>query len=425
MTKTPKNPHGIFCLETIWFNEQRNPSTSSLLELLERLHGIPFAYRDISTWEELDFCLGRWVCRDMYKKDYQLDNLGILYLGFHGGPAQILLRGDSPQRSKEKNVILDEIAESLTNEKSRYDASYGAIHFAFCSVLRAPARAKKFKEKVGASCVSGYSKVVDSNRQVDAADPGVGGQGSRTRRQRAVSRNACPCRAQQSTARSAARLPAYWKTARTSCAVNPPAQERAATPRRCRWNAKATRRPSRSSANPPCRPPEAQAHLAAASEKPRANRPGCALAERCVPSTSAPLDPRSSKATGGMAGPSPSPSARRNSERGADAAMRECRSPTPAPAAGPHCAIRSAQARTRASSNRPSWYFPRRTRLQVACHGISPSAAPDGIHDAPSPGSPPIHSGRMAGAVQLFGGCSMRRRRVSSSCWKRSRFVWR
>ena len=162
MTKTPKNPHGIFCLETIWLNEQRNPSTSSLLELLERLYGIPFAYRDISTWEELDFCLGRWVGRDMYKKDYQLDNLGILYLGFHGGPAQIWLRGDSPQRSKEKGVNLDKIAESLTNDKSRYDASYGAIHFASCSVLRAPARAKEFKEKVRASCVSGYSKFVYS-----------------------------------------------------------------------------------------------------------------------------------------------------------------------------------------------------------------------------------------------------------------------
>ena len=163
MTKPPKkNPHGIFCLETIWFKEQRNPSTSPLLELLARLDGIPFAYRDVSTWEELDFYLGRWVCRDTHMKHYQLDNLGILYLGFHGGPAKIWLRGDSPQRSEEKEVNLDKIAESLTHDKSRYDASGCVIHFASCQVLNAPARVREFKEKIGASCVSGYRRDVDS-----------------------------------------------------------------------------------------------------------------------------------------------------------------------------------------------------------------------------------------------------------------------
>lgn len=162
MAKNLKNPHGIFCLETIWFKEQRNPSTRPLLELLEQLLGIPFAYRDVSTWEELDFYLGRWLCRNMYQKDYQLDNLGILYLGFHGGPAKIWLRGDLRQRSKEEAVNLDKIAESLTHDKSQYDASCCVIHFASCSVLKAPDRVKEFKEKVGASCVSGYKNGVDS-----------------------------------------------------------------------------------------------------------------------------------------------------------------------------------------------------------------------------------------------------------------------
>ena len=162
MTKTSQNPHGIFCVETIWFKEQRNPSTKPLLELLAQLHDIPFAYRDVSTWEELDFYLGRWVCRDTYMKHYQLGNLGILYLGFHGGPAKIWLRDDSPQRSAEQEVNLDKVAQSLTNDKSRYDASGAVIHFASCSVLRAHARVKEFKEKVGASCVSGYSKGVES-----------------------------------------------------------------------------------------------------------------------------------------------------------------------------------------------------------------------------------------------------------------------
>ena len=97
----PKNPHGIFCLEIIWFDEAWNPSARPLLELLERVPEVPvpLVHRDVSTWEELDFCLGRWVGRNMHKKDYRLGHLGILYLGFHGSPGNIYLRTDSLQKS--------------------------------------------------------------------------------------------------------------------------------------------------------------------------------------------------------------------------------------------------------------------------------------------------------------------------------------
>ena len=158
----PKNSHGIFCLETIWFDERAPPSVRSLLELLERLSNIPFVHRDISTWEELDFCLGRWVGRDMYKKDYWLGDLGILYLGFHGSPGKISLRTDSPQRIADDEVDLDEIAKSLTHCKSKYNVRGCVIHFASCSVLRAEKQVEDFKNRVGAACVSGYSKQVDS-----------------------------------------------------------------------------------------------------------------------------------------------------------------------------------------------------------------------------------------------------------------------
>ena len=156
------HPHGIFCLETIWFDEQSNPSTRSLLELLERLQGIPFVYRDISTWEEMDFCLGRWVCRDMPKKDYQLGHLGILYLGFHGSAGEISLRDDLSHRHDEDEVDLEKIGKSLAHEKGKFNCSNCVIHFASCSVLRAPAKARKLKDEVGAACVSGYTKSVDS-----------------------------------------------------------------------------------------------------------------------------------------------------------------------------------------------------------------------------------------------------------------------
>ena len=158
----PKNPCGIFCLETIWFDEALNPSVRPLLELLERMSGVPLVHRDVSTWEELDFCLGRWVGRNMLKKDYRLGHLGILYLGFHGSPGNIYLRTDSRQRSDNDEVDLCAIAESLTKGKPLHDATGCVIHFGSCSVLRAPRRVREFKDKVGAACVSGYSRDVDT-----------------------------------------------------------------------------------------------------------------------------------------------------------------------------------------------------------------------------------------------------------------------
>ena len=162
MPAKPKNPHGIFCLETIWFDERSNPSTRSLLELLESLQGVPFVYRDVSTWQEMEFCLGRWVGRSTYKKDYKLGNLGILYLGFHGSPGKVFLRQDTSRRHDDDEVDLAKIGDTLEHKDNKYDCSGAVIHFASCSVLRAPARANELRKQVGAACVSGYTKSVES-----------------------------------------------------------------------------------------------------------------------------------------------------------------------------------------------------------------------------------------------------------------------
>ena len=163
MPQASENPHGIFCLETIWFDERSNPSTRSLLELLQRLQGVPFVYRDVNTRDEMDFCLGRWVdrstgsrCSEKEKPaaNYQLGELGILYLGFHGSPGKIYLpNGDE--------VDLVDIGESLTDENSTYDCSSSVVHFASCSVFRARKKLIEFKEDVRAACVSGYTKDVE------------------------------------------------------------------------------------------------------------------------------------------------------------------------------------------------------------------------------------------------------------------------
>ena len=154
---TSKNAQtGVLCLETIWFDEVDNPSTRHLLMLLKSLSGIQYVYRGMCTAKELKFHMGRWVGRNVLKNHYVLGDYGILYLGFHGSPGHIWLN-----EADEDGVNLDEVANYLL-EDAQYDCSGCVIHFSGCSVLRAHARVREFKDTVGAAGVSGYTKEVDS-----------------------------------------------------------------------------------------------------------------------------------------------------------------------------------------------------------------------------------------------------------------------
>lgn len=163
--------NGIFCLETTWheraslglqgLDERKPPSTQSLLELLERLRGVPFVYHDVATKKELDFYLGKWCGRNTNEEDYRLGHLGILYLGFHGSAGQIHLDDGSVDLIKtDQRHTTATLAKSFKRE-NQYSLSGSVIHFASCSVMDSPETVEEFKEAVGASCVSGYSKEVD------------------------------------------------------------------------------------------------------------------------------------------------------------------------------------------------------------------------------------------------------------------------
>ncbi len=154
----PSRRSGVFCLETVWgltegLDEAASPATRSLLELLEKLTGMPYVYRDVSTRAEADYCLGRWVGRDTAAADYRLGNLGILYLGFQGSAGGLSFDdGDE--------VNLDDLASSLKNN-AEYDCRGSVIHFAACSVLRAHRQVEDFKNDVRAAAVSGYTRQTD------------------------------------------------------------------------------------------------------------------------------------------------------------------------------------------------------------------------------------------------------------------------
>ena len=156
-------------METVWFDELHNPSTRYLLELLDRLAGIPFVYRDISTYEEFDFHLGRWVGRNTFKKDYALGNYSILYLGFHGGPGEISLRYDLADRRPRNDIDLDldEIAESLLRD-AEFDCRGAVIQWAGrCSSATGEAILADSAEKVVETLIPCFS----SGRALISARP--------------------------------------------------------------------------------------------------------------------------------------------------------------------------------------------------------------------------------------------------------------
>ena len=153
----PRRKYGVLCLETVWgltdgLDESASPEARPLLELLAKVAGMPYVYRDVSTPAEADYCLGRWVGRDTSEADYRMGNLGILYLGFHGSAGALSFDDGNDRR-------LDTLAQSL--QDGMYDCSGAVIHFAACSVLRAKRQVADFKEAVGAAAVSGYTRQTD------------------------------------------------------------------------------------------------------------------------------------------------------------------------------------------------------------------------------------------------------------------------
>lgn len=153
----PRRQYGVLCLETVWglaggLRENTSPYTRPLLELLGKVVGTPYVYRDVSTAAEADYCLGRWVGRGTSEADEALGNLGVLYLGFHGSAGALSFDDGN-------DIRLDGLAQRL--QDGVYDCSGAVIHFAACSVLRAKRQVADFKDAVGAAVVSGYTRELD------------------------------------------------------------------------------------------------------------------------------------------------------------------------------------------------------------------------------------------------------------------------
>ena len=139
---------GIFCLEGGWEKDLRGRTTvGPVLELLETSHypSIRSIHRNVATRGELKHLLQEWALK-------KYDHYPILYLGFHGDPGILFLRGG--QRNP---VELDWLAECLAGRcRGRI------VHFGSCGTLNLHGnRLNHFLRVTRALAVSGYRTDVD------------------------------------------------------------------------------------------------------------------------------------------------------------------------------------------------------------------------------------------------------------------------
>ncbi len=134
----------IFCLEGLWEEDLRKPTTvQPMLELLFKCYGVKYIYRDCATKEEFMFYIDEWT-----KKRYE--KYPILYLGFHGEEEKIQLAGW-------EELTLEEIANRLKEY-----CNNRIIIFASCSTLDTDNKTlKRFLETTGALAICGYRSDVD------------------------------------------------------------------------------------------------------------------------------------------------------------------------------------------------------------------------------------------------------------------------
>lgn len=138
---------GIYCLEGEWATPKNPSSIKPILTLLHDSHEprIPFLHRIVSTKEEMEFHLERWVAFKSYP---------ILYLAFHGHPESIVIRG---LKSEEQELTLDWFEEQLWHK-----CENRIIHFGSCATLATHGhRLNRFLKNTKAKAITGYKEYVD------------------------------------------------------------------------------------------------------------------------------------------------------------------------------------------------------------------------------------------------------------------------
>jgi hypothetical protein len=136
--------NGIFCIEGFWYGDHRDTtSVYPVLELINRIEGLPYIHHRCGTIEEFVFSIERWKTRAFHIK------YPILYLAFHGNKGLI--------KVGKQSVSLDELAEMLGTK-----CEGAVIYFGTCETMNIDKRLlQRFLEKTRVLSILGFKQEVN------------------------------------------------------------------------------------------------------------------------------------------------------------------------------------------------------------------------------------------------------------------------
>ncbi len=133
--------NGILCIESIWFHDisSQRETMAPLVEFIAKSNQVPHAYFTVGTVSELQLRLEK----------NRKAKFNTLYLCGHGNVGKFFL--------EQEEVTLERLAEMMDGRYEGWN-----VHFGSCLIMKTGLpQLRRFKRKIGASRVSGYTKSVD------------------------------------------------------------------------------------------------------------------------------------------------------------------------------------------------------------------------------------------------------------------------
>ncbi|MBP6302840.1 MAG: hypothetical protein KBB37_03150 [Bacteroidia bacterium] len=135
---------GVFCIEGFWYGDHRDKtSVYPVLELINRIEGLPYIHHRSGTVEEFTFSIERWKTKAFHSK------YPILYLAFHGDKGLI--------KVGKTNITLESLAKILGTKCEGV-----VIYFGSCETMQIDKRLlQKFMEQTKVLAVMGFKQEVN------------------------------------------------------------------------------------------------------------------------------------------------------------------------------------------------------------------------------------------------------------------------
>jgi hypothetical protein len=137
--------NGILCLEGFWYGDHRDRTTVyPVLDLMNKIEGLPFIHHRCGTVEEFKFSVKRWKTKSFHRK------YPILYLAFHGREDGKILIGKEEVSLQQLALILGDKCQGTI------------IYFGSCETMKIDRRVlQKFMAQTKVVALLGFKTAVN------------------------------------------------------------------------------------------------------------------------------------------------------------------------------------------------------------------------------------------------------------------------